>query len=138
MGSVKSMAKISLLAMMAVGSIVLWLGLPVLWLWIGSLIQSGSQQPGFTPYIVVLVGLVVSMVVFGRLLSRTNALYEQVTGTVPDVRVRLPWHRSMRGDEDSRPPRRVLDVVMVASVSLALVAFLVWFLFFAGSSLPTT
>ena len=138
MSAVKSMAKISLIGVMAVGSVVLWLGLPVLWLWIGSLIQSGSQQPGFTPYVVVLVGLVVSMVVFGRLLSRTNALYEQVTGTAPEVRVRMPWHRSMRGDDDSRPPRRVLDVVMVTSVTLAMIVFLVWFLFFAGSSLPTS
>lgn len=134
----RSLAKLALILLMAVGSVILWLGLPVLWLWIGSLIQSGSQQPGFTPYIVVLVGLVVSMAVFGRLLSRTNHLYEQVTGTVPEVRVRMPWHRSMRGDFDSRPPRRVLDVVMVASVSLALFLFGVWFFFFAGSSLPGT
>ena len=77
------------------------------------------------------------MVVFGRLLARTNALYEQVTGTAPEVRVRMPWHRSMRGDDDSRPPRRVLDVVMVTSVMLAMFVFGVWFFFFAGSSLPT-
>jgi hypothetical protein len=132
----RSIAKLALILLMAVGSVVLWLGLPVLWLWIGSLIQSGSQQPGFTPYIVVLVGLVVSMAAFGRLLSRTNHLYEQVTGTVPEVRVRMPWHRSMRGDDDSRPPRRVLDVVMVASVSMAVFLFGMWFFFFAGSSLP--
>jgi hypothetical protein len=44
----------------------------------------------------------------------------------------------MRGDDDSRPPRRVLDVVMVISVSVALTAFMIWFLFFAGSSLPGT
>jgi hypothetical protein len=86
----------------------------------------------------VLVGLVVSMAFFGRLLARTNSVYERVTGTEPEVRVRMPWHRSMRGDDDSRPPRRVLDVVMVISVSVALTAFMIWFLFFAGSSLPGT
>jgi hypothetical protein len=32
----------------------------------------------------------------------------------------------------------VLDVVMIASVSVALVVFLIWFFFFAGSSLPST
>jgi hypothetical protein len=30
----------------------------------------------------------------------------------------------------------VLDVVMIASVSVAAVAFVIWFFFFAGSSLP--
>ena len=44
----------------------------------------------------------------------------------------------MRGEDDSRPPRSVLDVVMVISVSIALVAmFGIWFFVFAGSSLPT-
>ena len=43
----------------------------------------------------------------------------------------------MRGDEDHRPPRSVLDVVMVISVGVALLAMAVWFFFFAGSSLPT-
>ena len=53
------------------------------------------------------------------------------------MRVRAPWHRSMRGDEDSRPPRSVLDVVMVISVSIAVTAMAIWFFFFAGSSLPS-
>ena len=43
----------------------------------------------------------------------------------------------MRGEDDSRPPRSVLDVVMVISVSIALVIFGIWFFVFAGSSLPT-
>ena len=135
----KPVAKLLLILLMAVGSVFLWLGLPVIWLWIGSRIQSGSQEPGFTPYMVVLFGLVISMVLFGRLLSRTNHLYEQVTGTVPETRVRMPWHRSLRGEDEGRPPRRILDVVMVASVTLAMVCFGIWFLFFAkGGGLPGT
>jgi hypothetical protein len=43
----------------------------------------------------------------------------------------------MRGEDDSRPPRSVLDVVMVISVSVAATAMAIWFFFFAGSSLPT-
>jgi hypothetical protein len=42
----------------------------------------------------------------------------------------------MRGERENTRPRTVLDVVMIASVSVAVVAFLIWFLFFAGSSLP--
>jgi hypothetical protein len=43
----------------------------------------------------------------------------------------------MRGERGSGHPRTVLDVVMVFSVSLALLCFAVWFFVFAGSSLPT-
>ena len=52
------------------------------------------------------------------------------------VRVRMPWHRSLRGEEEGRAPQQILDVVMVISVMSAGFVFLVWFLFFAGSSLP--
>jgi hypothetical protein len=48
----------------------------------------------------------------------------------------MPWHRSLRGEEEGRAPRQILDVVMVVSVMTAGFAFLIWFLFFAGSSLP--
>jgi hypothetical protein len=48
----------------------------------------------------------------------------------------MPWHRSLRGESEGRPPRQILDVVMVISVMSAGFIFLVWFLFFAGSSLP--
>jgi hypothetical protein len=42
----------------------------------------------------------------------------------------------LRGEQEGRAPRQILDVVMVASVMAAGFVFLVWFLFFAGSSLP--
>ena len=60
-----------------------------------------------------------------------------MTGTAPEVRVQLPWHRSMRGERDARRPRSVLDVVMVCSVRSRCRCFGVWFFLLAGSSLPT-
>jgi hypothetical protein len=48
----------------------------------------------------------------------------------------MPWHRSLRGENEGRAPQQILDVVMVISVSAAGFVFLIWFLFFAGSSLP--
>jgi hypothetical protein len=45
--------------------------------------------------------------------------------------------RSVRGDEDSRPEVTVLDVVVVTTALMGLTAALVWFLFFAGSPLPS-
>ncbi|MEK6228474.1 MAG: hypothetical protein AABM31_03995 [Actinomycetota bacterium] len=131
-------AKAALIALMAVGSIVLWLGVPIGWLWIGSQVQSGNQSTGFGPYMLVLAGIIVSVVVLAKCLASLNRAYGRVAGEEPSMRVRLPWHRSMRGDDDSRYQRNVLDVVMVISVSLAVVAMTIWFFFFAGSPLPST
>ena len=129
------LAKVALIALMAVGSIFLWIGIPIGWLWIGSQIQSDSGQASFGLYLGVLLGIIVSMVVIGKLLWSLNGVYGRLTGSEV-VRVRMPWHRSMRGEQEGRQPRQILDVVMVFSVATAGFAFLIWFLFFAGSSLP--
>ena len=129
------LAKVALIALMAVGSIFLWIGIPVGWLWIGSQVQSDSGQASFGLYLGILLGIIVSMVAMGKLLSSLNGVYGRLTGSEV-VRVRLPWHRSLRGEQEGRPQRQILDVVMVISVMTAGFAFLIWFLFFAGSSLP--
>jgi len=131
------LTKAGLIALMAVGSVTLWLGIPIGWLWIGSQVQAETQSPGFTPYILVLAGIVVSIAVMAKLLAILNRTYKRVAGDDAVVRVRMPWHRSMRGEDDSRAPRSVLDVVMVISVSSAMLVFAVWFFFFAGSPLPS-
>jgi hypothetical protein len=128
-------AKVALIGLMAVGSIFLWIGIPIGWLWIGSQIQSDSGQASFGLYLGVLLGIIVSMVAIGKLLTGLNGVYGRLTGSEV-VRVRLPWHRSLRGEQEGRPPRQILDVVMVISVLAAGFVFLLWFLFFAGSSLP--
>jgi hypothetical protein len=133
----QSIAKGALIALMAFFSILLWLGIPIGWLWIGSHAQSNTQSTGFGPYILVIAGIAVSVVVVTKLLSALNRAYARAAGQTDIVRVRAPWHRSMRGEDDSRPPRSVLDVVMVISVSIAVTIFGIWFFFFAGSSLPT-
>ncbi len=134
--SIQPVAKAGLIALMAFFSVMLWFGIPLGWLWIVS--QVGRQPGrGLRP--------LPDGHRRGRgvrrhrhqLLATLNRTYARVSGETEVVRVRAPWHRSMRGEDDSRPPRSVLDVVMVISVSIALVVFGVWFFVFAGSSLPT-
>jgi hypothetical protein len=125
-----------LIVLMAIGSIVLWLGIPIGWLYLVSRLVS-SSQPSMGPYVLVLVGIPTSMIVVGKLLSKLNRVYGDVTNTTPHARMRNPWLKSMRGERDSDRPRTVLDVVMVWSVALALLCFAIWFFVFAGSSLPT-
>ena len=132
-----TLTKLGLIALMVVGSIALWLGIPVGWLWLGSQLASESQQTTLGAYMLVLVGIVASMIAVGKGLTKLNAVYGRVAGQEPVVRVRMPWHRSMRGEEDSRAPHQILDVVMVVSVGAALLVFLIWFALFAGSPLPS-
>ena len=125
-----------LIGLMAVGSVLLWIGVPVGWLYLASQLTD-SSQPTMGPYVLVLVGIPATMIVVGKALAALDRTYGRVTGTASRTRGQLPWHRSLRGDREPARGRSVLDVVMVCSVALALVCFAVWFFLFAGSSLPT-
>ena len=131
------LTRAGLIVLMALGSVMLWLGAPIGWLYVGSQVQARSDGDGFGPYFLVIGGIAVSVVVLTKFLAALSRAYDRASGQTEPVRVRLPWHRSLRGDEDSRPPRSVLDVVMVVSVAIAVLAMTVWFFFFAGSSLPS-
>src|SRR6187431_264080 len=121
------LAKAGLIALMALGSVLLWIGSPIGWLWIASQMQTDSKGAGLGPYMVVLVGIAITAVVLAKLLQRLNRLYGVVAGVDEPVRIVLPWHRGLRGENEGKAPRTVLDVVMVISVSIGVVAFAIWF-----------
>src|SRR3954463_10543594 len=129
-------AALILILLMAAGSIAMWVVVPVAWLYLGSQMQKGST-PTLGPYVLVLAGIVISMVIIGKLLGWLDRVYAIVIGVSRQKRIQAPWHKSMRGERDSGRERTVLDGVMIVSVSLALLVFGVWFFAFAGSSLPT-
>jgi hypothetical protein len=128
-------AALFLVAVMAVGSVSLWLVIPLAWIYAASHIVK-TTQPTLGPYLMILFGVPISMFVVGKLLYRLNGVYERLTGQDSEVRVQLPWMRSMRGERAVRRRTTVLEVVMIVSVSLALVVFAIWFFFFAHASLP--
>jgi len=125
-----------LIALMAVGSVAMWVAEPIFGLWLASKLQEGSQ-PSLGPYLLVIAGIEISMFAIGKLLARLDRLYAVVLGAPRQQRIQASWQRSMRGERGSTRRRTVLDSVMVVSVGIALVAFGVWFFGFAGSSLPT-
>jgi hypothetical protein len=130
------LAQVLLIALMVVGSLALWVVIPVFWIFLASRLQKGSE-PTLGPYLLVLAGIPISMVIVGKLLSKLNAVYSSVTGKDHHVTVRMPWNQSMRdGRQPTRAPRTVLDVVMVISVASAGFVFLIWFFFFAHATLP--
>jgi hypothetical protein len=120
---------------MLVAALFLWVGIPVLWLYIASQLVS-SSQPSMGPYLVVVVGVITTVILDALLISRLNRQYERVTGGRGEVRVQLPWMKSMRGEREEPRGMSVLDAILITSVTLAGLAFGLWFFVFAGSSLP--
>ena len=105
-----------LLLLMFVGSLGLWVGAPVLWLWIGGLVQGASGSVG-AAIAVILVGFVATVVMFVPLLSWLSRRYAEA--------------REARGLDDlGRAP---LEGVLVVSAAIAVVAFAVWFFFLSGA-----
>ncbi|HEY2637112.1 MAG TPA: hypothetical protein VGI54_06975, partial [Solirubrobacteraceae bacterium] len=88
---------------------------------------------------VAVVALALQTYLLVRLIARLEGTYRAVVGA-PPVRRQLPWMRSMRGERAhvraAAPRLSPLEVVLVVSVVVAVLAFEVWLLFFAGSSLP--
>ena len=106
-----------LLGIMVIGSIVLWAGTPLMWLWIGSQVQGATQSLG-TALAVAFVGVVITVMLLASVLSRLSDGYR--------------INRVNRGGED--PGHVVLEGVLVISAGVAIAAFAVWFLFFAGAA----
>ena len=124
-----------LVLLMAVGSIVMWIGVPLGLIYAASQL-AGSSRPSAGPYVLILVGLPIGMAIVGKLLGVLDRAHGRLTGRIEERR-RASWLRSMRAERTSTARGGVLDKVMIVSVALALVAFAVWFFGFAGSSLPS-
>jgi hypothetical protein len=135
-GLSKKAAATFLIVAMSVAALLLWVGIPIGWLWIGSQLVS-SSQPSMGPYAVVAIGIVASVVIDAMILSRLNRTYQRVTGTDGQVRLQLPWMKSMRGERESGRSTSVLDIILVGSVTLAGLSMFLWWIFLAGSPLPS-
>jgi len=125
---------------MLVAALSLWTAIPLTWIYIGSQI-SDTQFPSGGPYLVVLFGVILSILLVGWLLGRLNGLYMRITGTSSISPMRPNWLRSMRDTSGGAPvgkgrPTTVIEAVVLGSVLLAAVALALWFFFLAGSPLP--
>jgi len=128
-------AALLLIALMAVGSVFLWIGIPVGWIYAVSHMVD-SSQPSLGPYVLLIFGIPITMAVFGKLLFGLDHVYARVTGQDSEVRFRAPWLKSMRGERNTARRLSVLEMTMIVSVSVAVLGFAIWFFGFAGSSLP--
>lgn len=119
-----------LVLLMAFGSVIMWLGVPVFWLWLASQIAA-STQPSLGLYALVLVGICVTMALVGKALGVLNRMHMAATDNVPRRREQTVWLKSMRAERTGTREHGVLATVMVVSVSIALALFGIWFFLFA-------
>jgi hypothetical protein len=102
---------------MFIGSLGLWVGTPLLWLWVGSQIQGATQSLG-TALAVAFFGVVLTVTLVASLLSRLSDVYRA--------------NCLARGLAD--PGHVMLEGVLVVSAGLTVAAFVIWFFFLAGTS----
>jgi hypothetical protein len=126
---------VTLVLLMAVLSVVMWIGVPLGLIYVASQL-AGSSNPSAGPYVLVLVGLPIGMAIVGKCLGILDRAHGRLTGRIDETRRPPTWMRSMRAERTSTRRAGVLDRVMITSVALAILAFGVWFFAFAGSSLP--
>jgi hypothetical protein len=135
-----ALKKVGLVAASALASINIWTGAPLFAVWVGSKVQGSFTGLSMTAVLAVIAVLAALVFALGWLLSVINARYDEVTGRPPAARQTSPWLRSMRDERESDVRRKygisAVERIVVASVVAAVLAFEIWFFFFAGSSLP--
>lgn len=120
-----------LVVAMAVGSAMMWVGTPLIWIVIASQVSGVVGISGLAIACLVL-GIPITILLLARLLSWFEVLYERVSPSQTAMPSRRDaWLRSMRDSRDGHRPKTVLDIVMTTSAALAMLAFGAWFAFFA-------
>ena len=100
-----------LFLLMALGSLALWIAIPVGWLWVGRDLDSAGAR-----FLITLAGCVASMLGAAWFLFRVEASYLR-----------------SKGIEGDGP----LDTLIAASAVIAIVALVVWWALLADSPSPS-
>jgi hypothetical protein len=109
-------ASVTLVVLMLGGCLFLWVGVPLIWLWIGSQLQTST--PVGTALMVTILGAIVSIVCLVPLLGWLNRQHLEL--------------KAARGLPIGNTSP--LEVMLVVTAAVAIVGFVVWFFGFSGSS----
>ena len=104
-----------LVLMMFGAGLVLWIGVPLGWLYIGSQVQGASESLGLA-ILVMMVGVLASIAVIVPALGWLNRKHLEL--------------REARGLESHG--QTALEAVMTVSVVVAVIAFAIWFFLIEG------
>jgi xanthine/uracil permease len=106
-----------LVAAMAMGSLALWIAIPVAWLWLPR-----HLEPAGTRFLVTITGCTVTMVAAGWALYRLEAIYIRTTGAA---------------ERGPGQPMSLLDLLLTASAVIAIATLVFWWVFLGDSSNPS-
>jgi hypothetical protein len=122
-----------------VGALLIGFGVPLFWIFIAS--QFYDKTGAVTGPVAVFIGTGILVSYYGLLVIaswvRARMLRRDPGGTRGQ---RDPWNRSMR-DTPYHPGHHRSDPVerlFIATAIVSLVAFLIWFAFFAGAPFPNS
>jgi hypothetical protein len=101
---------------MLIGSFGLWIGTPLLWLWVGSQVQGATQTLG-TAFAAAFAGAVATVVALAWLLAKLSDVYCA--------------NREARGLNDTG--HLVLEAVLVVSAAITVAGFAIWFFLLSGA-----
>jgi heme/copper-type cytochrome/quinol oxidase subunit 2 len=104
-----------LLVMMLGAGLVLWIGVPLAWLYVGGRIQGSTDSIGLALF-VMMVGVLASIAVIVPALGWLNRKHLDL--------------REARGLDSHGAT--ALEAVMTVSAAIAVVAFVIWFFIIAG------
>ena len=114
------------------------LGIPLAWVWIAS--QIAGTKRDLTPSLAILITLGILISYWLALVVGSRLRGRWVTGEEQQAKLRrMSWNRSFR-DEPLRAANRKTDpieFVFVVVAVIGVIAFEIWFFFFAGSPLPS-
>ena len=123
-------ATIGRLALFVVGALV-GLGVPVLWIWIGSQVQQ-STAPSWAALAVVHVGMITTLLLIAGFFSFFVARSKE------REMARVDWMRGQSEERrhDSLSGTYPLELIIFFAVFVDVIVFLVWFFFFADPGNP--
>ena len=131
----RNVAAATVFLAMLLAAFALWTLIPLGWVYIASKLAH-SQFPSIGPYMIVIVGIIVTVLFDAWLIGRLNDLYVRVTGSNRLVQSRPGWLKSMRDTGPVQNSVSVVEAVMMSSVMLAALALVIWFFVLAGSPIP--
>jgi hypothetical protein len=129
--------RVSLAALMALVATQVWVGGPLLALWVGSWVQTRSGgsltiRPSTALATFAAVGVIT--VALLKVLRVVADAYDRAAGVGPAKRRHDSWMAiERRAFPGQRPSLTALERILVVVVAMAAIAFEVWFFFFSTS-----
>jgi hypothetical protein len=142
---VNSFRGISVLVATVVVAAIVGFGIPLGWVWIASQVQGGSNSSSleWSSAMLIMFGIIftyaIVLYVAGWVITRVEPDSEEARRQQSTSR--SPWMRGMTDTRAIRPKGadRVwgIETVFVGTTLIVTAAFWLWFIFLAGSPLPT-